>query len=181
VALKDSAAYNPRASCEETGKKGEETSGLLSPHDQGRLGRWSAEVKDKTSVVITWQSSQQRDDDIPEISKTPEFMRERWGQELKIWAATRMGKIWAHLRCFHGRQLLILLASRKGMIGGGACWVFLGNKEGRGGGHPFYTKGKKGSNALGFRLGHAGVGQQFTNFTSITIRSPGPPFLKINA
>jgi hypothetical protein len=67
------------------------------------------------------------------------------------------------------------------MIGGGACWVFLGNKEGRGGGHPFYTKGKKGSNALGFRLGHAGVGQQFTNFTSITIRSPGPPFLKINA
>jgi hypothetical protein len=37
-------------------------------------------VKDKTEVVIlviTWQSSQQRDDGVPEISKTPEFMRER--------------------------------------------------------------------------------------------------------
>jgi hypothetical protein len=37
-------------------------------------------VKDKTAMVIlviTRQSSQQRDDGIPEISKTPEFMRER--------------------------------------------------------------------------------------------------------
>jgi hypothetical protein len=52
--------------------------GLLSPHDQGRLGRRSTAVKDKTVMVIlaiTWQSSQQQDDDVPEISKTPEFMR----------------------------------------------------------------------------------------------------------
>jgi hypothetical protein len=28
-------------------------------------------------LVITWQSSQQRDNGIPEISKTPEFIRER--------------------------------------------------------------------------------------------------------
>jgi hypothetical protein len=77
----DSVAYSPRASHEETEEEGEETSGLLSPRDQGRLGRWSAVVKDKTAMVIlviTWQSSQQRDDSVPEISKTPEFMRERW-------------------------------------------------------------------------------------------------------
>jgi hypothetical protein len=35
----DSAAYSPRASHEETEEEGEETSGLLSPRDQGRLGR----------------------------------------------------------------------------------------------------------------------------------------------
>jgi hypothetical protein len=37
--------------------------------------------------------------------------------------------------------------SRKGTTGGAGCWVFLGNKEGQGGGggHPFYTKGKMGS------------------------------------
>jgi hypothetical protein len=39
MALDDSAAYMPRASHEEKGKEGEETSGLLSPCDQGRLGR----------------------------------------------------------------------------------------------------------------------------------------------
>jgi hypothetical protein len=95
TALDDSVAYMPRASCEETGKEGEEISGLLSPLDQGRLGRRSAAVKDKTTMVIlviTRQISQQRDDGVPEIGKTPEFMRKRWGQELKIWAATRMGK-----------------------------------------------------------------------------------------
>jgi hypothetical protein len=75
--LEDSAAYSPRASREEIGKEGEETSGLLSPRDQGRLGRQSAAVRDKTAMVITRQSSQQRDDGVPEISKTPEFMRER--------------------------------------------------------------------------------------------------------
>jgi hypothetical protein len=50
---------------------------------QGRLGRWSAAVKDKTAMVIlviTWQSSQHWDDCVPEISKTPEFMRERCGK-----------------------------------------------------------------------------------------------------
>jgi hypothetical protein len=131
-------------------------------------------VKDKTAMVIlviTRQSSQQRDDGIPEISKTPEFMRERWGQELKIWASTRMGKIWAYLRCFHGRQLLILLVSRKGTTGGGGYWVFLGNKEGQGG-HPFYTKGKRGTRLLGLGWGAqamVGVRPQFPNFTSITI------------
>jgi hypothetical protein len=122
--------------------------GLLSPRDQGRLGRRFAVVKDKTAMVIlviTRQISEQWDDGVPEISKTPELIRERWGQELKNWAATRLGKIWAHLRCFHGRQLLILLASRRGTIGGGSCWVILGNIEGRGGGHPFYTNEKRGS------------------------------------
>jgi hypothetical protein len=149
MTLDDSVAYSPRASCEETWKEGDETSGLPSPHDQGRLGRRYAVVKDKTAMVIlviTRQSNQQWDDGILEISKTPEFMRERWGQELKIWAATRMEKIRAHLRCFHGRQLLILLASRKGTTGGGGCWVFLGKKEGQWGGRqPCYTKGKRGS------------------------------------
>jgi hypothetical protein len=61
MALEDSVAHSPRASSEETGKEGEETSGLLSPFDQGRLGRRSA-VKDKTAMVIlviTRQSSQQ--------------------------------------------------------------------------------------------------------------------------
>jgi hypothetical protein len=52
TALKDSVAYSPRASCEETGKEGEETSELLSPRDQGRLGGRSAVVKDKTVMVI---------------------------------------------------------------------------------------------------------------------------------
>jgi hypothetical protein len=80
TALEDSTAYNPRASREETGKEGEETSRLLSPHDKGRLGRRYAAVKDKMGMVvlvITWQSSQQRDDGIPDISKTSEFIRER--------------------------------------------------------------------------------------------------------
>jgi hypothetical protein len=70
MALKDSVAYNPWASREETGRGGEVTSGLLSPCDQGRLGRQSVAVKDKTAI-----------------------RRERWGKELNIWAATRMGKI----------------------------------------------------------------------------------------
>jgi hypothetical protein len=147
-ALDDSAAYNPRASREETWKEGEETSGLLSPHDQARLGRRSTAVKDKTEMVIlviTRHSSQHWDDGVPEISKTPKFMRERWGQELKIWAATRTGKIWAHLRCFHGRQLLILLASRKGTTRG---WQLLGlPREQRGarrGEAPLLYQGKEG-------------------------------------
>jgi hypothetical protein len=62
MALEDSVAHSPRASSEETGKEGEETSGLLSPCDQGRLGRRSAVVKDKKAMVIlviTRQSSQQ--------------------------------------------------------------------------------------------------------------------------
>jgi hypothetical protein len=80
TALDDSVAYSPRASCEETGQEGEETPGLLSPRDQGRLGRRSAAVKDKTAMVIlviTWQISQQRDDGVPEIRMTPMFIRER--------------------------------------------------------------------------------------------------------
>jgi hypothetical protein len=52
MALEDLTAYGPRASREETGKEGEETSGLLSPHDLGRLGRRSAAVKDMTAMVI---------------------------------------------------------------------------------------------------------------------------------
>jgi hypothetical protein len=56
-----------------------------------------------------------------------------------------MGKIRAHLRCFHDQQLLILLASRKGMTGSGGCWVFLETKRGKEGAHHFYTKGKRGS------------------------------------
>jgi hypothetical protein len=39
TALEDLAANSPRANHEETGKEGEETLGLLSPHDQGRLRR----------------------------------------------------------------------------------------------------------------------------------------------
>jgi hypothetical protein len=97
-----------------------------------------------------------------------------------------MGNIRAHPRCFHGRQLLILLVSRKGTTGGGgSCWVFLGNKEGQGGRwHPFYTKGNRGSMLYDLGWGaHArtGVGPQFPNFTSITIQSLGLPYLKINA
>jgi hypothetical protein len=61
----------------------------------------------------------------------------------------------------------------------------MGNKEGQGGGrHPFYTKGKRGSRIYGLGWGaqtSAAFGQQFPNFTSITIQSPGLPCLKINA
>jgi hypothetical protein len=39
MTLKDSAAYGPRFSRKETEKEGEETLGLLSPRDQGKLGR----------------------------------------------------------------------------------------------------------------------------------------------
>jgi hypothetical protein len=77
-----------------------------------------------------------------------------------------MGKIRAHLRCFHGRQLLILLASRKGTTGG---WWLLG------------LPGEQRGARRGEAQARAGVGPQFPNFTSITIRSPGPPCLKINA
>jgi hypothetical protein len=52
TALEDLVAHSPRASHDEIGKEGEETSGLLSPCDQGRLGRRSMAVKDKTAMVI---------------------------------------------------------------------------------------------------------------------------------
>jgi hypothetical protein len=38
-----------------------------------------------------------------------------------------------------------LASEQKGHDRSGGCWVFLWNKEGQGGGHPFYTKGKRGS------------------------------------